>query len=172
MRPTRVPWQIFFAASGTTQYCSVSSPHSELTSPSLMMWISYVGRGRHLRSKRSQPGWMRQLLKGVPMPVMLAGILPKTELSRVNPDQFGSALKIDASSRPLRAIVQGNASLVHSAREEAPIDHDHRTGDEAGCVTRKKNCGANEFLNLAKPFHRRAHEVLLASGCSIQQVLI
>src|SRR5436190_24073234 len=42
----------------TTQYCSVSSPHSELTSPSLMMWISYVGRGRHLRSKRSQPGWM------------------------------------------------------------------------------------------------------------------
>jgi len=71
----------------TTQYCSVSSPHSELTSPSLMMWISYVGRGRHLRSKRSQPGWMRQLLKGVPMPVMLAGILPKAELSRVNPDQ-------------------------------------------------------------------------------------
>src|ERR1019366_2162731 len=58
---------------------------------------------------------------------------------------------------------QVRGSLVYSAGQESAIDSDNLAGDIGGCLRRKKDRGAGQFVGVAKAPHRNAHVQFFAA---------
>ena len=62
-----------------------------------------------------------------------------------------------------------NPLTIDTAGEEAAVDSEYVSGDEARCVRGEKNGGADEFVKLSKAAHRCAREKFLAALGAVEE---
>src|SRR5437660_8330178 len=79
---------------------------------------------------------------------------------------------IECLTHPLTRVVATSSLLIHAAGEEAAVNNQYLTGDEAGRVGRQKDRGPGQLFDFAETLHRRSQQKFPAAVSFIQKFLI